>query len=898
MLRILIYCLFILPLLGCRHQSLNNKFDEIELECGVAGSTLGDLSLVKILSKDKEPLTRESSLRGIVEFRLKDGSKVNPKLNDRGCTQIPKKGGQLLVAIPGISQSAVVKIEESRWFERVILDNDPVVKSEVGCPAGGVHVSRTILNPFNLQIEGSAKAISFGVYAIEISKGERFELFRKNLEDEASSLPRFFDTEKLAEGSYRLIVEQGGVNSGWSSAPMQLNSGKECLMFVNHRSPINAPDRSLRRFGGGEELKFLSSENSKIRSCIEKSQSIDQLCKSNSCELDASGSTRIILAPKSDGYYSVWTSLTNLAGLSSEKTCYPIQVTNAAPSIDLAWETEELNLPPLALSLPLSKVKLKIDLSHPFLSEEDQLSRLRCKAEYLVAGKTPVRGAALICRSKECSTKSLEDFVSCGNLLEIDLQEEWPNSIFAKSLLKVSVRSDNGAGASREAQKFLWINESRWVYDEITPVVDSARAYVLKALPIEEEQLLATTSKFTQGLQYTNGVWNKLDLTEEQNRKISQIDNNPGPVKFRNHQISLPSRFAFPVSYGQDQNQKLLYFGANSVDSGSQLYVLSQSRTFDFGASVSGVKRAGLYLSRSVGSRNGAVYIQGENFRQTLKNGVWSLEELPTDNEKILYCLNQKIEVILNGANSKIIYTDDLSSKKFDSKGIESLIIEENFDGANAELNCLLEGEILWLQVQTTGGFSLVRVSERAEIYEVDQRIVGLFSARDSTPTAIGENATFYRVEYKDGSIKLSNVQKADIGLSDLDTDNAEVYVQQVDKKQLFSVVNRVRRDLRSYLFVDWDNSKVLPVPPPAPQLALNHLNRFTLDNKGQLYLIAPETIYRLDGSSWKVIFSIEEFRKRTNLSSLEFTHFHVDADDFLWTVVDYSSDYLQVTKL
>jgi hypothetical protein len=160
------------------------------------------------------------------------------------------------------------------------------------------------------------------------------------------------------------------------------------------------------------------------------------------------------------GVFDYYVYAEDKAGNRSSMSCQTFVVTERKPQIELLWSNAEWDKPRSQMRLPQAEVQLRIRGTHPQL--EDASLRYQCKAEFVRMDQSVAEGSRVICTSGRCRNQSMGNFLPCDAEFGMSLVDLWSNIPADGGALRVTVKTDDGAGHSEEQQTSVGIQPSFW----------------------------------------------------------------------------------------------------------------------------------------------------------------------------------------------------------------------------------------------------------------------------------------------------------------------------------------------------------------------------------------------------------------------------------------------------
>ncbi|HYX39330.1 MAG TPA: hypothetical protein VE954_40020 [Oligoflexus sp.] len=415
-----------------------------------------------------------------VRFRPQQGPMQPLPMTRKACVRVPPENGQVEVQLGRHTWAAVKKFDHSvraPRFDELRLSPVGEFKVKLTCPVDGYFVNQTLSMPVGIQIQGSGDLMGFALRVRNSGDQSRTTLWQKPVGSRLNELPTAVSTSELAQGVYKLELIAWDLSRNWEDATGYQES---CDLIVlktvptvtglplasNLRIPVYEPDAII---------PFESNDTqAQLFSCKEAVDTYapDQPCPPSSlCAGDASFSATNLVRIKEPGLWRVRAYFQDRAGNRSAMSCRTVAISAKAPGLTVRWDDEALNRPDAVLALPKPYLAANIQLEHPQLAAETLESHLLCKVDFLVGGVSVRSGKDVMCVNGSCAGQSLDTFRTCDRSLKMTLAAALQESAVSDAQLRLTVRSQDGAGHVDEKVLPLWLQKNPWGYTALaTPL--------------------------------------------------------------------------------------------------------------------------------------------------------------------------------------------------------------------------------------------------------------------------------------------------------------------------------------------------------------------------------------------------------------------------------------------
>ncbi|RZA27083.1 MAG: hypothetical protein EOP10_01360 [Proteobacteria bacterium] len=549
-----------------------NKKNEIVLQCGLDAKD-DSAYYVKILDSHGNQLSAESIGQLNVEFV--HGDSTSPvTLTTKSCVKLSSGIGKLSVSSSRLQESLVENLNLSDSFIDLKLAPSPVVEGNFVCPSSGIYAHESMDNPWDINVTGNIKSLDLKVIATNENDSQSATLYHKEAGDSTYKIPQQFDTSNLVEGVYSVETQYGFNTETWRT-PLNLAQKQiSCALVVIHSKPTLESKGPIRRTvePGAIIPNFETLSGNEIKHCFAprqgRSDEAVECGQTNFCKDGKNYQSGVIRAPVTAGVYDLLVNSIGPTKIRSDSKCDFVVVSNQATQIDITWDKESWRDGFAFFDLPYVDVKAKISKVPGLVPLPDE--KLECKVDVLLNSTEPLRSSRVKCRSDLCNGLSMDEYVPCDENIQFTVDKIWTMD-FKQGLLRLHVRSNDGAGHSVEKIAKAWISSGNWkttdlnsksidndprrdkdfnilIAEDGSPIVYNSSAYLFKdekwnkILPDSDAEadpiyLMGTSSSVVWGYQSLK------DKTE----KIYKLENEK--LKFRYHIKSyIRSRNAFSTN--------------------------------------------------------------------------------------------------------------------------------------------------------------------------------------------------------------------------------------------------------------------------------------------------------------------------------------------------------------
>ncbi|RYE28483.1 MAG: hypothetical protein EOP48_33430, partial [Sphingobacteriales bacterium] len=294
-------------------------------------------------------------------------------------------------------------------------------------------------------------------------------LFHKKSGDDNQNIPKQFDTSKLLEGAYRVEAVYGFNSETWQSPLNLVQKQVNCPMVVLHTKPALEDNGTFKRTVAPETIipNFETHAGSEISHCFApriEVGGITQCGESKFCQDENNFIKGAIRAPKIAGVYDLLVKSTGPTKIQSDSKCEHLIVSNQATNIDVSWDRESWRDGFAFFDWPYVDVKAKISKVPGLVRLPDE--QLQCRVDLLLNHSEPFRSSRIKCRSGSCKGLSMDEYVPCDETIHFTVDKIWTTNV-KQGVLRLYVRSDDGAGHTVEKVAKAWISTNSWITTDL-----------------------------------------------------------------------------------------------------------------------------------------------------------------------------------------------------------------------------------------------------------------------------------------------------------------------------------------------------------------------------------------------------------------------------------------------
>lgn len=462
---------------------LSNKNQSVAVECRISVKEAENSHFIKLLNQNSSELTATdlASLRAII---VKNGFTTELKPTNGGCISVAADEEATIQAFSlkdQLSVSVTQKFGPANAMTKINLLSLPNLSVTQKCPKEGLFANDALEQFYLVKADGPLANVDLGILAKSQSTGEEYSVFEKPFGDDDLSLPQKIDLSELPEDIYSLKFVGKDLIGSWSKAATRLSS-EDCPVAIIRNNPqlSLAGDNSrpfflVSRLGDKIPWENNSTEDS-LYVCHEgrptgpfaSEKSQDRCAPSNHCQTDES-----FQQPSNESFHDIGIQnyfyyLKDRAGNKSELACRTVVVVDKSPHLEVKWANEEWNRNGDAVMYtPTALLEANIEVDSDLLERSYLEEHLSCKVDFGLKGTTILKGTDVVCLSDSCKGQSMGDFVPCDKKIRFSITNAWKQKSISRSLLRLTVKSEDGSGISTSKIQSLWINDSTWSLKEV-----------------------------------------------------------------------------------------------------------------------------------------------------------------------------------------------------------------------------------------------------------------------------------------------------------------------------------------------------------------------------------------------------------------------------------------------
>jgi hypothetical protein len=528
LLRILIApLLIILASYGC--DTLKNRTDSIALECGLDQKSVGQNSYLKLLNSQGTGFEAADLPALKSQFRSGQGETKPVPMTSRGCVILPHDAGLLQVFDSRNSESLTLNIgpgAPKREFQTLNLKPKPDIQFRLACPAEGIFASEKFSQPLFINSNGDIAGLDFRLELLNLDNELVRTLHHKPKGSTELSLPETFDIRDITEGTYALKVYGHHLSQGIDSRPQLLSSEKPCILnilhgtvyvggfYANNNRMVYPPRTRLPWTLQSPHENLYVCKEKRTKTSSGRLEQTSSCMMSNQCQFPSNFKEATTIETDETGVFDYFVFVENKAGIRSDVSCQTVIVSETSPTLSVKWTDEELKRPGSILRKPYAILNAQIETSHEWVDDSKLENSLTCKVDFEIKGKNFFSERGVYCTEGRCKGQSLADFVPCDKQVSFTLVDALNQPILLNSRLRLTVRGNDGAGHSAEAETSLWINQSTWIKDVLPYSMDNRTYSLSRFLLDQSSDIIAAFSGDGEKLlaALTKGQWTPLQF--------------------------------------------------------------------------------------------------------------------------------------------------------------------------------------------------------------------------------------------------------------------------------------------------------------------------------------------------------------------------------------------------
>ncbi|MDQ3231904.1 MAG: hypothetical protein M3Q07_08805 [Pseudobdellovibrionaceae bacterium] len=489
--------------------TLNNRANVIAVECGLDKASIGQRNFVKLLSSSG--IAYENSVAETLKarFRLESGNHVSLSITPRACIELPSDAGILQIVDSRNGESLARKVapeSSARGLISLNLSPKPDFQAHLPCSNEGIFASDTLKNPLFVTLTGEASGLDLRLDVFSHENTFLKTLLHKRMGESEVSFPNIIDVSDIKDGNYYLKIYGHHLSDGIDSRPLHLGSDQLCKFHILRGNIyVGGFDSSSKQlvFPPQTTLPWKTQSSfDKLHVCFEPQtgsspigfETSEQCYAQNICidPLNFKEMTQIVTHDV--GIFNYFVYAENKAGKKSKLNCQTVIVSDAPPTLAVTWAHEDLKKPGSILRSPYAVLKADVETQHHLVQSSSINNSLSCKVDFEIKGKSFYSEKSVYCTEGRCKGQSLADYVPCDKRIAFTLVGALNQPMLLNSRLRLTVRSNDGAGHTSEAQASVWINQSTWVKETFRYEIDNVQHGLMKYLIDTSGDIVATFS--------------------------------------------------------------------------------------------------------------------------------------------------------------------------------------------------------------------------------------------------------------------------------------------------------------------------------------------------------------------------------------------------------------------
>lgn len=523
-------CAFLI-ISGCTR--INNDSDQLALDCGISRQQAQNNTYLKISADSMASYDETSSL--FLSARFQDSETKETEglsVTRRGCVRLPERAGRILVSNKQQKMSAVYNHSPSFWSRSnpiVKIQSSPSIKAKTLCPEDGIFGNRQIQSPFQFETQGSLEPVRLRIFVSNAVSKLETNLYVKDFSETLKGFPENTDVQNLSEGIYYLRAGVTDYGEGFDVGEKLLISDTACKLVILRQEPrvegLNqTTDPTARVLSRGDKVPWTSSSPDETLFICKEPYESKSLCKPTSeCQSANNFRAQTRVDVERPGIFNFFILSKDKAGNQSSMICETVVVSEQSPNLDLRWLRQDWNTDGgEAMDLPYASIEAQAFLRHPQIDPKDLERTLECKVDFLIQGRTPLKGKDVVCGSGRCVGRNLEEFTPCSPQVQIDLRKIWQQKSVAVSQLRLTMRADDSAGHKVEKTISVWINSSKWPLSPLKEVATIQGQEPWLTFHDNFDQLLMK-STYSKPFLVKDDNWKETQVDADQDLKLWQI---------------------------------------------------------------------------------------------------------------------------------------------------------------------------------------------------------------------------------------------------------------------------------------------------------------------------------------------------------------------------------------